>query len=113
MYPQLKLVRRLDVKATYKPTVKIQHPVKYGGSREPQDSGRQHVMLHEDLSIYNRIVLAPTSLGETNSVTLCSDDEFCCTVTYEHSSSDLTYQFLVHSGIVKKGRGAFRYTSTL
>ncbi|KAA0202455.1 hypothetical protein HAZT_HAZT009234 [Hyalella azteca] len=75
-------------------------PISSGNrNKEP----RQQRTLHEDLSIYERMVLPPTETGETNSVSQCHDDGLCCHLTYEHSSSNLTYQLLTYSGVVKKG----------
>ncbi|KAF2358854.1 Carbon-nitrogen hydrolase, partial [Trinorchestia longiramus] len=64
---------------------------------------REHVILHEDLSVYERTSLSTTQAGESKVLTQCSNDGLCCRIEYEHSSSNLTYQLLTYSGIVKKG----------
>lgn len=72
---------------------------------QSRHKGRKHLVLHENLKNYSKTVLI-SSRGQVNHLTSCSNDNFCCSLSYQYSGNE-TYMFLVYSG--KFGVGSDRY----
>ncbi|KAK7036659.1 hypothetical protein SK128_007973, partial [Halocaridina rubra] len=78
--------------------------------------GENQAFYHEDLSLYNSSSLDKTDTEQVLIKTVCSDDGFCCDLTYSYllNQSEMgLYKLFAYSGLVEKGDGVYSmYTQT-
>ncbi|XP_069157408.1 vanin-like protein 2 isoform X2 [Procambarus clarkii] len=66
--------------------------------------------LHENLDLYNHIVLERSEKNMNFTKTLCYNGSFCCTVTYSYAhkgTKEGLYMLLAYNGLVTKGNGVY------
>lgn len=65
--------------------------------RNTKKENRYHNVAHQDLSGFTSAYLKPGQPGEILKVSLCSNESFCCDLSYQYTGNKI-YQFVVFSG---------------